>query len=466
MKVFYLTPQRTPEGTYPQFIEPVEIPDPDRLPIEALRPADVWVLDLTHPAWATSVLRNLRTFTDPEVYLRPLFGFPKDADFPDFWATLLDGSTDLGALPALTAQAEKIMDRIRRLEPLQEEHFEIQVLIRLLRYLYTRDQRLQPIRDPSRSTGYTYPFLVLHFQPTDEHRIFDIVDLGEREGLLQGRFVDRFHLCPDCYSAFLNFRETCPACSSADLKREDLVHHFVCAHVAPESDFLQGDELICPKCHRQLRHIGVDYDRPSVLYTCRTCGHEFQNPMVRARCFQCGAQHLVENLIEKVAKEYDITSKGRNAALSGFTLTLGSLFHIEGVVDYATFKTFLRHEIERVRRSQRPSTLAYFEFTNFEELYLSIGDRRTRVFEEIARVIRENIRGSDVLSYLNERTLLFLYPETPVEGAQVALQRITQFIHQLVRDNFQNFQPLLKTNAIPIDPQGTVESHLEQLFKT
>jgi len=188
--------------------------------------------------------------------------------------------------------------------------------------------------------------------------------------------------------------------------------------------------------------------------------------MVRALCFQCGTNHLVENLVEKVAKEYEVTTKGENAALSGFTLTLGALIQIDGVVDYETFKTFLRHEIERVRRTSRPSTLAYFEFSNFEDLYLRVGDRRTRVFGEIARAIRDNIRGSDVLSYLNERTLLILYPETPVEGAQVSLDRITTFIHRLVQDNFEDFQAELKAHAIPIDPEASLEDHLDRLFET
>lgn len=465
MKILYLTPRHT-WSELPPNVEPVTVEQPDRIPLRVLIQAGAWILEVTEPSWAQAMIKFLRTFDDPQIYLKPVFGFPRETELPAFWDSLLDGKTDLGHLQPILSFTEPITEKSKKLEPLQTEHFEVRLTLRLLRFLYTRDTRLLPIRDATSRTGYTYPFLALHLRPDDQARMFDVLDLAEREGLLSGRFVDRFHLCPECLSAFLNFRETCPACGSPNLKREDLIHHFVCAYIAPESDFLHGEDLICPKCHRQLRHIGVDYDRPSVLYTCRTCGHEFQTPVVRVLCFQCGSDHLVENLLEKVVKEYELTSKGQNAALSGFTLTLRTLIQIDGVVDYETFKAFLRHEIERVRRTERPSSLAYFEFSNSEDLYLKIGERRTRVFEEIARVIRENIRGSDILSYLNERTLLFLYPETPVEGTQIALNRITAFIHQLVQDNFQDFQAKLKVHAIPIDPNGNIQDHLERLFST
>ena len=40
--------------------------------------------------------------------------------------------------------------------------------------------------------------------------------------------------------------------------------------------------LICPKCHKKLRHIGVDYDRPAVVYTCNDCENSFTSPITKA----------------------------------------------------------------------------------------------------------------------------------------------------------------------------------------
>ena len=34
---------------------------------------------------------------------------------------------------------------------------------------------------------------------------------------------------------------------------------------------MRGGDLVCPKCNRQLRHIGVDYEKPSKLFTCFNC---------------------------------------------------------------------------------------------------------------------------------------------------------------------------------------------------
>lgn len=46
--------------------------------------------------------------------------------------------------------------------------------------------------------------------------------------------------------------------------------------------------FICPKCHKTLRHIGIDYDRPASLYHCTDCDQTFLNPDTTALCTYCG----------------------------------------------------------------------------------------------------------------------------------------------------------------------------------
>ena len=94
------------------------------------------------------------------------------------------------------------------------------------------------------------------------------------------RFIDRIHVCPICNSSHLLFFETCPECGSSDIVEEPVIHHFRCANVSPEHTYQQDGELICPKCKQQLRHIGVDYARPSSISTCRACAHTFMYPCI------------------------------------------------------------------------------------------------------------------------------------------------------------------------------------------
>ena len=72
----------------------------------------------------------------------------------------------------------------------------------------------------------------------------------------------------------------CPKCKIKKLFSEYSIHHFVCGYVGPESDFFQDKKLICTKCNRELRHIGVDYDKASIITECKN-GHVFQDLMLK-----------------------------------------------------------------------------------------------------------------------------------------------------------------------------------------
>jgi hypothetical protein len=111
----------------------------------------------------------------------------------------------------------------------------------------------------------------------------------ESRGLLMKTFFDRLHVCGTCGSSRLNAREECPSCRSANLRTESLIHHFRCAHQAPESDFSEGDRLVCPKCRRELRHYGSDYDKPGKVSCCVDCGGVDSDPAIGFVCFDCGA---------------------------------------------------------------------------------------------------------------------------------------------------------------------------------
>nr|WP_306268769.1 response regulator [Pararhizobium sp. IMCC3301] len=105
---------------------------------------------------------------------------------------------------------------------------------------------------------------------------------------LETAFFDRFHLCGNCSSARFNVREECPTCRSSDLQEESYIHHFRCAYQGPESDFRQDDDLICPKCRRELSHFGNDYDRPGQMVVCNSCRTATSEPAVGFVCTDCG----------------------------------------------------------------------------------------------------------------------------------------------------------------------------------
>jgi hypothetical protein len=262
------------------------------------------IIDCTDVNSAREIVKRLRTFDGNNVYLKPVFLMSPTPLKDNHLMSLSDGIVDPEMLSGVHHEVRCIQDKLNKLQPVKTDNFDLYVLLKVLRYLYTREKELEPVLDEYSRIGYDYPFISINFSRNDEHRAFEILETAEKEGLIEGKFVDKVNLCDKCYSSFLNFREVCPKCGSADLKAEDLIHHFVCAYVGQESDFrMDGDnEMTCPKCRRTVRHIGVDYDKPGVIYICNKDHEKFQDPKVKAFCFRCQNDALVESLLEKTSR--------------------------------------------------------------------------------------------------------------------------------------------------------------------
>ncbi len=136
-------------------------------------------------------------------------------------------------------------------------------------------------------------------------------------GYLKPAFYDRLHRCPGCGGSQFNVREECPSCRSADLSEESYLHHYSCAYQGPESDFRQGDDLICPKCRKALTYFGGDYDKPGIMMVCRGCGQATSEPTVGFQCLRCGFHADADAVSDYDVFSYDLTDKGRDFAEVG-----------------------------------------------------------------------------------------------------------------------------------------------------
>ena len=142
-------------------------------------------------------------------------------------------------------------------------------------------------------------------------------DLLTAEGLFKKVFFDRLHVCGRCNSNRLNVREECSRCRSADLAEESYLHHFRCAYQGADSKFRQGDDLVCPKCRRELTNFGTDYDRPGPLSVCRKCGHADSEPVIGFMCLDCGAHSDSATTNTRDVHSYELTEQGRSFAKHG-----------------------------------------------------------------------------------------------------------------------------------------------------
>ncbi|MCM8764327.1 MAG: hypothetical protein NC830_03040 [Candidatus Omnitrophica bacterium] len=403
-----------------------------------------------------NVLIEIRQSQSDIVALKPVFIFSRKEISDVEIQCLTDGRTNLQELSEILSGADKISKLMTTLKELKTENFQTLVILRILRFLYAREVQLKPLLSPKYRYGYVYPFAISQFKDIEDFRIYEILARMEKEGLLIGNFYDRVHFCNRCHSAFMNFREICPSCKSANLSVENVIHHFRCGYTAQESKFMQGEQLICPKCKSILRHIGTDYEKPSTIFICHSCQETFQEPLVECFCFYCTNRTPVEETVSWDIKTYEISPAGINCAINGIIFSFAEFLKTQlELVEYDNFKRMVEIEIERKKRYKKDSSIGSFRITNFQEMYLRVGERKNEIGLEMARIIKEALRTTDVITVLNESTFLILFLETPVSGANIALSRIKNNIESLLINNIstpdKKFLPEISIAAVKVE---------------
>lgn len=198
------------------------------------------------------------------------------------------------------------------------------------------------------------------------------------------RFVNRVYVCRECGDSHQLFIECCPKCGSSDIRQESMLHHFRCANISPESSYFQEGSLVCPKCHRTLRHIGVDYDRPATVYTC-TCGNTFMTSAMKVICTHCRNQATPDELMPIDVCEYKFTPAG----IKAFATDEG-IFQIESTDIYAGRSTF-DNFCESIRLFSTMPSYANSTIFVFRYHYVYGGEQEdAQIFDVMRNIMMQN----------------------------------------------------------------------------
>ena len=127
----------------------------------------------------------------------------------------------------------------------------------------------------------------------------------ESLGILQSASISNIAVCPKCGSHKLMLQLHCPSCGSPTISKNVMIEHVACGYFDSEEKFRRGEILICPKCGKTLKAIGVDYRKPGALYRCLRCGKLF--PAV-SKIYTCNGGHSFteSELILREVKEYRV----------------------------------------------------------------------------------------------------------------------------------------------------------------
>jgi hypothetical protein len=249
-------------------------------------------------------------------------------------------------------------------------------------------------------------------------------------GLLRRRFFERLYVCQHCGSSQLHAREVCLSCHSSYLAEHSLVHHYSCGFQAIQSAFEHRDGYVCPKCHKQLRHYGVDYDKPGLVTACQACGETMAEPEVSFICTGCGSYTSGENAAQRDWYHYDLLADGLAA------LRAGQLPHpglMNGSNDYSVrdFRLVAAKLLSVARRYERPLTA--LRLTIDADLLRKLGRKNALdVCQFVREVAVQCIRESDMIAAL-PTGIVVCFNETSSACANAAMDRIRQRLAAVVR---------------------------------
>lgn len=427
------------------------------------------LLDAAEIGNAYAALVKLRQNSVPDCYLRPVVFVADTQSYVGWQWQAADGvlvvqgehPVDTAALPDNVETINRWIENLPPREGVADGYLQVKVL----RLLASRQATAEPVATAENCHGYVYPLL----QP-----IFSIQDMGamqtlsflEQQNLLASALFDRAHFCIHCDSAFLNFKETCVACGSHDLDVVELVHHFYCGFTADITRFKTGgDALVCPKCDKHLRHIGVDYDKPSTVNRCRVCQHVSQDGNVVAKCFNCHCTTEAKFLDVRRINSYQLTSVGLNAAFYGLQTYFTDILENElQLLSLREFELFANVEAARIARyGKSQSALSIVRFVGLDKLHVELGGKAKQIFTELAGIFKSILRETDVITAYNESMFAVLMPETSKDNAELALSRLQKAVDQLFAENFDRSLEVQR-QALAVTAELQVRHALERFL--
>lgn len=331
----------------------------------------------------------------PALFLKPVLAIgPADApDCSEMADELLVGTASAAAAAEALKAAVETAGRVAALasasgrwqDPRARE-------ILLLRFLLTRPgSSLQPVPDVTSTFGYGYPLVGALLRCSAGAELGCLKALSRRH-LLAADLVDRVHVCPFCHHSRVNFAE------------------------------------VCPKCNKQLGHLGAEDDRPGRDRWCSTCMERVGQTEAQCLCLNCSAVFAPGAAELKDVCRFGLTDEGRTAAADGAcpAITVSEILTGRyGMYRREVFEELLRLECLRCRRYGYDSTLVRL---SLEPLDQALADQKAevtgRAVRQLRQLLAQTFRRTDILTELDEGELLVIFTHTDAVSAGKGLSRL------------------------------------------
>jgi hypothetical protein len=361
-------------------------------------------------------------------WLKPVMAFGAPHPRADYYAADCNVST-------LTEGLRQLSELLVTLESQTDyRHSSDRLPLTVLALANSRQTTLSASWDSASPQLIEYPLLC-----GIDHPLAILETLADLDLLVPQPF-QRLHQCSQCESSRVNAREECPSCHSCFIEEAALVHHYSCGYLAPETEFFEGRQLVCPKCHKEMRHYGVDYDKPDTQYLCSACKETHPDPEVGFLCVDCG-HHTPGASISTIDRyHYQLSADGARALQSGLLPNAAISDYVLNLNAYYSPREFLMlsQQSKRVaERYKRQLSGISLKITNIEELKVAIGRQTmSKSFVLLSEIIAQNLRDTDLLTS-REQDIYMVLPETDAENVGLLVDRLRKQVKDTMNTPFE-----------------------------
>jgi hypothetical protein len=159
--------------------------------------------------------------------------------------------------------------------------------------------RLEPLFHSDR--GFFYPEIEL---PTLEEQI-RFLESFDRTGIALCSPSVSIMQCSFCSSHKFCSTFVCKLCGSPNIVRGSAIIHEPCGNIDFYPKYVASDgTLVCQKCNKNLKAIGVDYSRLDSIYNCLNCKAMLSDIDQFYKCIDCGKSSTLRETRMLLLNEY------------------------------------------------------------------------------------------------------------------------------------------------------------------
>ncbi len=330
-----------------------------------------------------------------------------------------------------------------------------------------RERRVVALKSLESTSIYSYPIIELLF--ADIYSSYRYATSEQNRGVLEAeQLIDRIRLCPHCHSGHLNYVEVCPSCSSIDIDSQSSIHCFTCGHVNDQQHFLRRGKLECPNCLTQLRHIGVDYDRPLENYICNSCSHRFVEASTLSHCLSCGEKSKPEELVVCKIHQFKLGEAGEYIYQHGKSAQAPEL-SIKGKVELSFFQNLLEWVNRVALRHKEQHLLLGLHLPGLHTYREQHGDAKLFSFiDQLTTRLSSLLRDTDICCQFKQDLLLILLPNTANSSLPIVQQKLSE-LSELFEDTeleLNVFSRALPDSTIADGIDIWLESLMSEIYVT